>query len=117
MKTDHKLIWHRGSAKIIWNGEIVIAPCELMWAADLPNTNGFAIVTLFDERTPDDVTNAFICKTGKTFQPLKITIDGILVRFLGCFSEGNKIVFNAANETEYLLNPETLEVESSRYYR
>ncbi|MGI8603706.1 MAG: hypothetical protein ACR2OZ_12005 [Verrucomicrobiales bacterium] len=117
MSANQLLIWNRGSRLLTWNGEEIATPGALLWAEELPQKNGIAAVTLFDESTPDEVPNAFIFEKSGKFQPLIIKEDGRLVRFLGCYSEGDQIVFNAANETEYLVNPESNEVISTRYYR
>lgn len=117
MNVNESLIWSRGGTKLTWRNEEIVTPDALLWAAELPKKNGLAIVILFDEHTPQDVANAFIYMPNLGFSPLKIQEDERLIRFLGCYSEGDKIVFNAANETEYLLNPDTLEVQSTRYYR
>jgi hypothetical protein len=117
MMANESLVWERASGKIIWNGEEIQVPGLLLWAAALPEDRGFAIVTLFDESTPREVPNAFIYERGKSFEPLKINESGRAVRFLGCYAEQDRMVFNAANETEYLINPVTHEVQSTRYYR
>jgi hypothetical protein len=117
MTTTNALAWNRESTKSSWNGQDIVAPAGLLWAAELPDHSHCAIVTLFDENTPRDVPNGFIYKDGNTFQPLKIQEGGNLIRFLGCYTERDNIVFNATNNTEYLLNPTTCEVLSSRYYR
>lgn len=117
MSTNESLMWSRGSTKLTWHNKEIMTPGALLWAAELPKKNGFAIVTLFDECTPQDLANAFIYMPNLGFSPLKIQENERLVRFLGCYSEGDKIVFNAANETEYLLNSDTREVQLTRYYR
>jgi hypothetical protein len=117
MMANKSLLWERASGKIIWNGVKVQAPGLLLWAAELPQNRGFAVITIFDENTPHDVPNAFIYERGKSFEPLKIKETCGLVRFLGCYAERDQMVFNAANETEYLINPVTHEVQSTRYYR
>ena len=117
MSANESLMWTRGSTKLTWRSTEIVTPGALLWAAELPKNNGFAIVTLFDECTPQDLSNAFIYVPSLGFSPLKIQENEKPVRFLGCYSEGEKIVFNAANETEYLLNSDTLEVQLTRYYR
>jgi hypothetical protein len=117
MMANEGLVWERASGTIIWNGVQMQTPGLLLWAAELPESRGFAVVTLFDESTPHDVPNAFIYGRRKSFEPLKITESGGLVRFLGCYAERDQMVFSAANETEYLFNPVTHEVLSTRYYR
>jgi hypothetical protein len=117
MTDNEALVWERGGTKVVWNGEKFLSPGALLWAAELPNEDGFAVVTLFDESTPVDIPNAFIYRGEVTFRSLRIEENGRLVRFLGCYAERDQIVFNAANETEYLVNPSTCEVQSTRYYR
>lgn len=116
MTTTKMLTWDRGGTRFSWNGEEITTPAAILWVAELPGHNGCGVVTLFDEKTPRDIPNGFIYKDG-TFQPLKIYEEGNLIRFLGCYAEGDNIVFNATNDTEYLLNPETCQVLSNRYYR
>ena len=89
----------------------------LIWAAELPEGDGAAIVTMFDEQTPNDEPNAFIYRASSGFIAATVNENERLVRMLGCYAEQGAIVFNAANEFEYVFNPATLAILSRRYYR
>jgi hypothetical protein len=111
------LEWQRGESKLKWRNQLIAVPHPLLWAAELADGNGVAVVTLFDERTPRSEPNAFVYRPDSGFVTVSISEDGAPVRMLGCYVEGGSLVFNAANEFEYVLNPNSLEVISRRYYR
>jgi hypothetical protein len=110
-------LWNRGDTKFSWNGSQLEAPGPIIWIAELPGKVGLAVVTLFDENTPSNETNAFVYHPNSKFGSIKVLEEGKAVKFLGCYTEGENIVFNAANEMEYVFNPSTFEVLTCRYYR
>jgi hypothetical protein len=116
---DHgqSLNWRRGQERFQWRGIEVSVPRPLLWAAELSGGAGVAFVTLFDESSSRDEPNAFVYDAASGIRPVEIYENGELVRMLGCYSEERAVVFNAANQFEYLVNPTTLAVLSRRYYR
>lgn len=60
---NQTLNWHRGEYQLKWNGESVTTPHPVLWAAEPPTGDGVAVVTLFDEQTPNDEPNAFIYRS------------------------------------------------------
>ena len=111
------ITWERNNQRLQWDQLSLLAPKPLLWATVLPERDGIAIVTLFDENTPSNEPNAYIFRTQTGFVPVLIHEDGILVRMLGTYSENAAVAFNAANNFVYLLDPNTVEVLSRRYYR
>ena len=111
------LEWRRGSRKIVWGKNRLTAPGPVLWACELPTSDGIAVVTLFDEGTSPAEPNAYVYRMQGRYTPVRIAECGHLVRFLGCHSERGMLVLNAANSTEYLLDPQSLVVQGSRYYR
>lgn len=113
-----EILWKRGARDIRYGDLLIQAPAPLMWAAEISEDGQLGMVTLFDEDTPTNQTNAFVYDARKhSFQRLELVEDGRCVRLLGCYAEENYAVFNAANETEYLIDPATCRLLSSRYYR
>lgn len=117
-KSEERMLeWKRDSQLLTWQDKAIEAPGKVLWASLLPSKEGFGVVTLFDETTPLEDTNGFVYQANEGFRSVKVVKERRLVRFLGCYSEGELLVFNAANDVEYLIDPETLEVRSTRYYR
>ncbi|MCH8529088.1 MAG: hypothetical protein LAT79_18360 [Kiritimatiellae bacterium] len=117
MKNNDNLSWERGSSDILWNGVPLSAPGKVLWVSELPERNGLAIVTLFDELTPKCEPNGFVYIPNEEIKICTVKENDRLVRFLGCYTEEGKLVFNAANEMEYVYDPDNLDVINIRYYR
>jgi len=111
------LSWERGSNKIIWNGTEIIAPASVLWAVELTSQEKLIVVTIFDENTPVTISNGFVYTSNTSFIPINIYENNRNVRFLGCYLENNKVIINATNNTEYVVDPVTIEINSTRYYR
>jgi len=101
----------------MWQGSDIITPAPVLWACELPSKDGIAVITLFDETTASNQTNSFTYRPPDGFQRIEILEENRLVRFLGCYAENDKLVLNATNNMEYILDPKTLAVERKRYYR
>ena len=117
MTTDAQLKWQRGQCSVEWCGEDIRTPGMLLCASELPHSEGFAIVTLFDELTPCDQTNGYVFHPNTGYTEIRVMENQKLIRLLGCYCEHDYLVFRATNETEYLMNPITLQIIKSRYYR
>lgn len=110
-------VWHRGNPEILWGGSRITAPRPVLWVAELPSRGALAVVTVFDEDTPPSETNGFVYRERGGFTAVRVSDRGRFVRFLGCYPEGEALVFNAANDTEYVFDADSLAVLTTRYYR
>ena len=116
--TEPKLQWKRDEKNVEWNGKSIPCMHGVLWACEMPNCNGFCIVLMFDEETPDFEPNVCIySKGGKLKQNIVIREDGNLVRFLGCSVAGNNLFLTGANDTGYLIDPKTFAVIDKHYIR
>jgi len=117
MNSENSLEWKRGDFHFKWNGKEFATPDVLFWAFELPSNAGVVIVTLIDETTPRDKTNGYVFFPEAGYKEINIKEGNQTVHFLFCYYEQGYLVFAGANSTEYLLDPKTLTVIKSRYYR
>lgn len=110
-------IWNSRKNKVVWKGHEFSMNTDVLWAVELSNEQGFVVVTLFDESTSPYLSNAFIYKDNEGFRPIEIRENDRMVKFLGCYMEESLLVLNAANNTEYILDPKDLTLQKTRYYR
>lgn len=111
------LVWEKGNPSLTWNNRQIDISRGVSSACELPNERGLCITTMIAE-TPSSESNALLKQNvDQPFQQIRILDRGHPVQFLACVTRDDKLVLRGSNETDYVLNPETLEVVNSSYYR
>jgi len=109
--------WHKGDTSVLRGSKRIQTPGPVLWLCELPGDR-FCVVTIFDEETPIDCTNAFVCQgNGEVETELRLGEVASPVRALGCYVEEDSLVLNAVNDTEYVLAMDDWSLRGTRHYR
>jgi hypothetical protein len=110
--------WKRGDKTISINDTTLVFSEGILWICELPNNIGFCVVTLFDEATRDDISNALVYDwNGNLLKAIIITENSTVIRFLGCDASDDKFILDGADNQRYEINTKDWNVCKISYYR
>jgi len=110
--------WKRAETTFTVDSREEEAPGPVLWITPLPGELGYCLVTMFDEETPEQETNAYIYSPqGKLQKEIQILENEFPVRFLGFEFENGRLFILGANNTKYQLSLDDFSIIGKGFFK